>query len=386
MITEHLAELVRSALASAVADGVVGDASLPTVEFERPRRPEHGDWATNAALAVGGGNPRAIAEAIVDRLPASDLVERVEVAGPGFINFHLADAWLHDVVGRAADPDSRFGRNDEGAGRKVNVEYVSANPTGPISVVSGRHAAVGDAVSNLLEATGHQVTREFYINDYGRQADLFGQSVAARYLQHFGVDAELPEDGYKGEYLIDLAAEIAKDVGEIYVSASPEDRVAALLRLGLERMLAQMKASLERFGTRFEVWFSERSLHESGAVAEVVEGLKTKGLAEERDGAVWFKSSVFGDDKDRVLVRANGEPTYAASDAAYLIDKFQRDFDHLIYLWGADHHGYIARQLAAAEALGFARDAVEIAIVQIVKLSHGVETLKGSKRAGVVFP
>lgn len=379
MITERLGELVRAALTRAVRDGIIG-SEPPPVSFERPRRREHGDWATNVALSVAGeDNPRSIAEAIVDRLPRSDLVDRVDVAGPGFLNFHLSPAWLNDVVRRAADDSAGFGRSDAGAGVEVNVEFVSSNPTGPINVASGRHAAVGDAVANLLEATGHSVTREFYINDTGRQMQLFAESVAARYLQIFGIDAQIPEGGYRGDYLADIAARICAEKGDSLIQASSADRASAILDSALDEMLDQMRGSLERFGTRFDVWSSQRKLI-SGAVDEVIGKLRELGFVEEREGAQFFTAMKFGDDKDRVVVRSNGEPTYLASDAAYVADKFARGFDRLIYLWGADHHGTVARLFAVVEALGFDRQNVEIRLVQMVTISGE----KGSKRAGVV--
>lgn len=384
MVTDELAALVAQALAKAKADGIAPDVDVE-ITFERPRRPEHGDWATSVALSLGrgGANPRAIAEALVERMPVSDLVAAIEVAGPGFLNFRLAPKWLHDVVRRASDPAAGFGRSPR-TGEKINVEYVSANPTGPINVVSGRHAAVGDSIANLLDAAGHDVTREFYINDAGRQAMLFGESIAARYLESFGKETAIPEGGYQGEYVKDIADAIKGEVGDSLVDAPPEERNAEMRRRGLQLMLAEMKASLERFGTHHDVWFSEQTLHEKAEVPEAVERLRAGGYTYEADDALWFKSSELGDDKDRVLTRANGEPTYIAADSAYLLDKFGRGFDRLIYLWGADHHGAIARLKAAARALGFDPATVEVPIVQIVTLSSGAETLKGSKRAGVI--
>ena len=386
-VTDALADLVKRALATAAADGVIDDGSVDP-HFERPRKREHGDWATNVALqaAQGKGAPRDIAVAIKDRLPNSDLVESVDVAGPGFLNFHLSPSWLHDVVRRAADPAARFGMASERTGRKINLEYVSSNPTGPINVVSGRHAAVGDAIGNLLEAVGHDVTREFYANDAGRQADLFGQSIAFHYLQGFGVESEFPEDGYHGDYVATLADEIAEEVGDGLVKAPEDERNSKLRDAGIAHMLGKMKASLERFGTRFDLWFSEKTLHDKGEIDEVVKRLTSEGYAEEREGAVWFHASRLGDDKDRVLIRSNGSPTYLAADAAYLLDKFGRGFERLIYLWGADHHGTVVRLKAIGQALGFDPTEVEIRLLQIVTLSSGGEAVKASKRAGVVVP
>ena len=387
MITDSLQDLVRAALERAAADGVLAMDTVPAISFERPKRREHGDWATNVALAAakGQGRPRDIAEAIVERLPDNEVVERVDVAGPGFLNFHLAAPWLHDVVRRAADPSSVFGRHDEGRGQSINVEYVSSNPTGPINVVSGRHAAVGDAVSNLLDAAGYAVTREFYWNDMGRQIDLFGESIAARYLQHFGVDASLPADGYQGDYVIDIARDIAVEIGDRFVEADSDERNRAMRDLGLRRMLDAARTSLDGFGTSFDTWTLESSLHESGEVDAGVEALREGGWTYEKEGALFFRSTAFGDDKDRVLVRSSGQPTYAAADVAYVRDKFTRGFDRLIYLWGADHHGTVPRFLAAVRALGFDPERVEVPLVQMVSLTRGGETVRASKRAGVIF-
>lgn len=384
MITNEISRLIEEAARRAVADGVIPAPPRSPVHLERPRRREHGDLATNVALTMAGdGNPRAIAEALVERLPPSELVQSVTVAGPGFINVKLSPVWLHDVVRRAATPDAGFGRSAAGRGQRVNVEYVSANPTGPINVVSGRHAAVGDALAALLEATGHEVTREFYVNDGGRQAELYGASVEARYLQLHGVDAEVPEDGYHGDYVMEVARWVAERVGDRYVNTPPQERREAIRDLALELTLQWMRASLERFGTHHDVWRSERALHADGLVDKALARLAEAGLTAERDGALWFLSSRLGDDKDRVLVRRDGRPTYLASDVAYLVDKFGRGFDRLVYVLGADHHGTVPRLEAAAAALGH-EGRLEVELLQVVTLKRGAETLKGSKRAGVV--
>jgi arginyl-tRNA synthetase len=384
LITDQLATLVKAALETAREKGSIADVPSD-VQFERPRRREHGDWATNVALglAQGGGNPRDIATAIVEHLPASDLIEKVDIAGPGFLNFKLSSSWLHDVVREAADPTNDFGRAPR-TGTKINVEFVSANPTGPINVVSGRHAAVGDAIASLLDAAGHDVTREFYVNDAGRQARLFGESIAARYLELHGKTAAIPEDGYQGEYVIEIAQTISDEVGDSLAGSSAAELAEDFKTRGLALMLAEMRACLERFGTTHDVWFSEQTLHDGGEVERAIAVLEGKGLVEERDGAKWLLTTRYGDDKDRVLVRASGEPTYLAADAAYLNNKFGRGFDRLIYLWGADHHGAITRLKAAAQGLGFDAEKVEVPIIQVVSLSSGDESLKGSKRAGVI--
>ena len=384
MITDHLAELVASALTGAASDGVIPGNEPPVAFFERPKKREHGDWATNVALkAAQGGNPRVIAQAIVDHLPPSGLVERVEIAGPGFLNFHLSPVWLHEIVKRAAT-DPSYGRSDVGGGKKINVEYVSANPTGPTNVVLGRHAAVGDAIARLLDAAGYEVTREYYFNDAGRQVVMFARSVEAHYLKHFGRDGEVPEDGYHGGYVADIANEIAEEIGDGLVDASEDERIDTLRVRAVEKMMSQIKTSLERFGTTFDVWFSEATLHDSGELDDALSRLRAKGFVEDREGAVWFLASQLGDDKDRVVVKSDGAPTYFAADIAYVLDKFQRGFEHLIYLWGADHHGTIARFMGAVEGLGHDRDSVEVKLVQIVTLSSGGKTVRASKRAGLV--
>jgi arginyl-tRNA synthetase len=386
VITDRLAEAVRAAVEKTASEGGLALEEAPPVVLERPKRREHGDWATNVAmvLAKDRGEPREIAAAIAERIDEPELIARVEVAGPGFLNIHLSPLWLHDVVRRACDPEARYGDGEAGAGIQVNVEYVSSNPTGPINVVSGRHAAYGDALANLLEATGHGVTREFYWNDMGRQIRLFGDSIAARYLQNFGIDAPLPEDGYRGDYVVEIAAGIAEEVGDAYLEVPDEERSAFMSSKGMEKMLEAARESLERFGTRFDVWRKESSLHSAGEVFAAVERLRDKGYAYEQDGAVFFASTRFGDDKDRVLIRAGGQPTYFAADVAYLVDKFGRGFDRLIYVWGADHHGTVPRLLAGVEALGFERDRVEVPILQMVTLARGGEAVKASKRAGVL--
>jgi arginyl-tRNA synthetase len=388
MVTDELQELVAIAAKRAAESGRLQAPEELVIEFDRPKRREHGDWSTNLALALarGQGSPRDIAQLLIESMPDSDLIESVEVAGPGFINFHLSAVWLHDIVRRAADDSSGFGRSEEGRGKKVNVEYVSANPTGPVNVVSGRHAAVGDAIANLLEATGHQVTREFYINDSGRQAELFGKSIEAHYRRLKGETAEIPEEGYHGEYVADLAREFEKEAEGKVAHLTPDERAAEFTKLGIDRMVDEIKESLARFGTKFDMWFRESSLHEKREVEAAIKRLESHGYIVEREGAKWFLATRFGDDKDRVVIKANGEPTYLAADLAYLLDKASRSFEQLVYLWGADHHGTVARLQAAADALGIGRDNVQVRLVQVVTLLRGGAAVKASKRAGVLVP
>ncbi len=386
MIQSVLAAGIRDALDAAIAAGDLPPIDqVPTVELERPARKEHGDWATSFALQLAkpaGRKPRDIAEILVKHLVPPDTVAKVDFAGPGFINFFLTHAWLTGIVREVEEAGDAWGRSDALEPERVQVEFVSANPTGPLHLGHGRWAAIGDSLANVLDAAGHRVEREFYINDHGRQMELFGQSLAARYLQHFGRDADLPDEGYRGNYLKDLAAEIAAEVGDRYVEVSPDERTAFFRAEGERRMLAHQREVLERFGVTFDVWFSERSLHESSAVRRVIEVLRGLGHVYEADGATWLRTTDFGDDKDRVLIKANGELTYIAPDIAYFMDKVRRGFGHLIYLWGADHHGYVGRMLAAIRALGEDPDHAEFIIGQLVNLLRGGQPVRMSKRTG----
>jgi arginyl-tRNA synthetase len=363
---DELAALVRAAMRA---------AGLPDGEpaFERPRNRDHGDWATNVALTLArpvGQPPREIAQAIVDHLDLPPAVEHAEVAGPGFINFRLAHAALADIVRRAVSQGDAWGRSGDGAGRRANVEFVSANPTGPLHVGHGRQAAIGDALASLLDATGWVVEREYYFNDAGSQMDRFGASVAAAMR-----GAEPPEGGYRGAYIGELAAELAAEG-----VAVDEVREAAY-----QRMLTRIKATLAALGVEFDVYFGERTLHESGAIEAVVGRLRVAGHAYEREGATWLATSRFGDDKDRVLIRANGQPTYFAADCAYLAHKIDRGFERCIYVLGSDHHGYVARMKAIASAEEVDPERVEIIIHQFVNLYRGGEAVRMSKRTGDII-
>lgn len=356
MIQVRLASCLREAFAAARAAGDLPAIDpVPPVELERPARKEHGDWATGYALQIAkdaGRRPREVADILVRHLEAPDTVAKVEVAGPGFINFFLTHAWLTGIVREVEVAGDAWGRSEAPEPERIQVEFVSANPTGPLHLGHGRWAAIGDALGSVLAAAGHTVEREFYVNDYGTQMELFGRSVAARYLQLQGRKADMPEGGYMGAYVEELAAEIAAEAGERWVDAPEADRVAFFRAEGERRMLAHQRETLERFGVVFDVWFSERSLHESGAVDRVIEYLRELGHVYESEGAQWLRTTDFGDDKDRVLIRANGEPTYLAPDIAYFMDKIRRGFQRLIYLWGADHHGYVPRMAAAISVLG----------------------------------
>ncbi|MBO8125766.1 MAG: arginine--tRNA ligase [Firmicutes bacterium] len=390
-VIDHVKEELTTALAQAVAKAVQ-EGSLPEemreaqIQLEVPREEAHGDWATNLAMTsarIARCAPRKIAETIVQNLDTEGtFIDQVEIAGPGFINFRLRPDWLLEVVKEIEAKGEAYGRRDIGAGRKVQVEFVSANPTGPLHVGHGRGAVVGSVLSNLLEAAGFLVTREYYINDAGNQIVNFGLSLEARYFQALGQDVPVPEQGYHGEDLKELMAEVAAEKGDFYLKMDPEERRKALTELALERKLADIKRDLADFGVTFDHWFSESKLHAEGAIKATVQKLKEEGSIYESEGALWLKSTDYGDDKDRVVIRENGVPTYLAADLAYHKNKFERGFDTVINVWGADHHGYIPRMKAGVAALGYDPDRLEILIVQLVNLLRDGEPVVMSKRTG----
>ena len=357
-----LAQALRAAV------GVLGLSPADDVELERPASPDHGDWSSNVALALArraGRPPRALAQDIAGMITLPDHVAGVEVAGPGFLNFRLHRSWMGPLVRQAMDPS--FGTAGWGAGERVQVEFVSANPTGPLHVGNGWWASYGDAVCRMLEATGHAVTREYYVNDTGGQIRWLGESLLAR-RRGEGV----PEEGYQGEYVADLAKEY-----------DGPDEVVAAGRWAAGRILDNIKDSLERIGVRFDEWFSQASIEESGAIDETVDLLRERGLVFEADGAVWLRSTEVGDSRDRVLVKSNGDFTYLAGDLAYHRNKFLvRGFDRVINVWGADHHGQVASLLAGVKALGVDESRLEVRLGQMVSLAQG----RMSKRAGNIVP
>ncbi len=383
MIEDRLARIVRQALEGARDElGLSGE--LPEVEVAASRQQEFGDFSTNVALALAGRvgkSPRAVAEVIRSHLPADDLIERAEVAGAGFVNFFVRADWLRDVLRDAVALGPRYGWAEPN-GRSAQVEFVSANPTGPLHIGHARNAALGDALARLLEAAGWRVEREYYFNDTGGQMDRFGASVEARYLQLLERRAEVPEDGYHGEHIEETARDILKEHGDAFADLPPEERMARLRDEGARRVLDGIRATLDRFGVRFDSYISERQLAESGEIDAAVRRLREAGYVYESEGAVWFRSTAFGDDKDRPIIRTNGTHTYFAADCAYLIDKFARGFDHLIYVWGADHHGDVVRVKGAAQAMGFDPAALEMVIYQFVSFLRGGQPVKMSKRAG----
>jgi arginyl-tRNA synthetase len=386
MTPDQLAAAIRHAVVTAIADGAVPlePAQVPDeVTVERPRNPEHGDYATNVAMQLAkpaGMNPRAVAEAVAERLRAAEGVATVDIAGPGFLNITLDTASFGELARSVVVAGEAYGRVDAHAGEHINVEFISANPTGPLHLGHTRWAAVGDAIARVLEAAGAEVTREFYINDRGLQMDRFGQSLEARAL-----GTEVPEGGYQGEYVDDLAQQVVAADPSI-VELSGDARWEAFREAGYALQLKQQQDVLDGFNTHFDVWYSERTLHSSGAVERGLEKLREHGHMFEADGATWLRTTDFDDDKDRVLVRSNGELTYFASDTAYYVDKRARGFDVCIYLLGADHHGYVNRLRAVAACAGDDPDRnIEVLIGQLVKMFKGGEEVRLSKRAGNII-
>ncbi|MEG0147526.1 MAG: arginine--tRNA ligase [Raoultibacter sp.] len=389
-IREQLENLVNDALKSAIEGGKLALAEVPQAAMERPRDTSNGDWASTVALRCAKQakmNPRQIAQIIVDELPENDLVSQCEIAGAGFINLTLAPAVFQGVARCVRTEKDNFGKGEIPAGESyVNLEYVSANPTGPMHVGHGRWATLGDAMARVMRHAGYNVYEEFYINDHGTQMDIFGTSVAVRYLQLLGHDVALPENSYGGGYVKDIAQGIIDRDGDTWVSAPEEERMAAFREIAYSEMLQNMEATLAGFGNHFECWFSERSLYVAGPdgtspVTRSLASMREKGFIYEEDGATWFKSTAFGDEKDRVCVKENGEYTYFMSDVAYHYDKLERGFDHLINIWGADHHGYVKRceaMLAAWDRPG----ALEVVLGQLVNLYRDGEAVRMSKRTG----
>jgi arginyl-tRNA synthetase len=380
-LDEVLVAELRAAACEVLA---VGPEALPPIGLETPRQAEHGDLATSLALNLAkthGRPPRELAEKIVARLKLDPRrVERVSIAGPGFINFHFGQSYVAEQVIQILNAADTYGQSQTGGGLAVQVEFVSANPTGPLNVVSARAAAVGDALVRLLKAAGFAAQSEFYVNDAGNQVRLFAESLDARLREAAGEAAAVPEEGYHGEYVRALAAELVAQ-GRVPAAAG-ESRLAALRKAGLERMVAGQREDLERFGVVFDRWFAESELHERGALDRALGALTASGHVAEREGALWFLSSAFGDDADRVVVRSDGTPTYFLADIAYHADKHARGYARVIDVWGPDHHGHIPRMQAAAQALGFGADWLEVLIVQQVNLLRGGQPVKMSKRAG----
>ncbi|MGH2709660.1 MAG: arginine--tRNA ligase [Actinomycetota bacterium] len=387
VIERELDRLIRDAIVRASPE--LGIEQPPEeIEVLRPRQREHGDYATNVALALAkeaGRSPREVAEILVKALPVSEHVTKTDIAGPGFINFFVTAGWLYKVLEDVRLLGEDYGRLEAELSEHVLVEFVSTNPTGPLHVGHARNAAVGDALCRVLEHAGHRVSREYYVNDAGTQARLFGASVEARYLEHFGREGSVPEGGYEGEYVKELVSNIAEQHGEAPLEMPEEERLEMMAREGMRLALEEIKESLERFGVRFDAFLHESTLHAEGKIDEAVAILREKDIAYEKDQAVWFRSTKYGDEKDRVLIRANGEPTYFAADCAYLREKFGRGFDRLVYVWGADHHGTVKRLRGAAEAYGYDPALVEFILTQLVALYRDGVPARMSKRTGDII-
>ncbi|MGM0470997.1 MAG: arginine--tRNA ligase [Bacillota bacterium] len=384
-IKQQLITEIKKAVTTAQAEGELELDELPEVMLEVPREEGHGDYATNLAMILAGRagmSPRKIAEIIVANLAEIDVVAKIEIAGPGFINFELKNDWLYQAVETILAEEEEYGQSDFGAGKKVQVEYVSANPTGPLHVGHGRGSVVGDVLANIMSEVGFDVTREYYINDAGNQMELLGQSVALRYQELLGTEVEFPDDAYQGNYIKELAAELVDKYGSEYEEAVAARDFSFFTDYAYQKLLSKIEEDLQAFGIEFDSWFSEQQLHEEDKVSAVVEELKDAGYLYEDQGALWLKSSEFGDDKDRVVIKDDGTPTYLAADIAYHNNKFQREFDEVINVWGADHHGYIERMKAAIEALGYNREALRVIIVQMVTLLREGKQVSMSKRAG----
>ena len=421
----HLQTLITQALQLLQQEGWLAGGELPAIPLERTRDRTHGDFASTIALALAKTarrKPRELAERIVAALPASDQVIKVEIAGPGFINFFLTPTAYQAVVGEILERGERFGRSELGNGQRVQVEFVSANPTGPLHVGHGRGAAFGATVANLLEAVGYQVHREYYVNDAGRQMNILAASLWLRYLEHCGEKFRFPSNGYRGEYVRDIAVklyvehggaymvsarqifhdlpqdEIRDEAGNVITPGDQEAHIDALVErartllgepryryifeLGLSTLLDDIRDDLREFGVVYDDWYSERALAESGAVNKTLNRLRDAGYVYEQDGALWFRSSAFGDEKDRVVERENGQTTYFASDIAYHLDKFERGFDQVIDVWGADHHGYVPRVKAALQAIGENPDRLDVLLVQFAILYRHGERVPMSTRSG----
>ncbi len=383
---EILEPIVQQALASAVSAGDLQPGGLSSIILEKPKIASHGDYSTNIAMIMASSQkrpPREIADIIIQHVQDSDhVLLKTEIAGPGFINFFINEATWFDVLKSVHDMAEAFGTSQIGQGKRVQVEFVSANPTGPLHVGHGRCAAVGDTLAAILAAAGYETEKEYYINDSGRQIATLGKSVFFRYRELLGETIAFPTDAYQGDYIKDLAQTLVSREGNRLLDVPEEDAVGVCAKYAADVILTEIREDLEAFNVSFDTWFSEQSLFDSGAVEEALEDLKARGIIFEKDGAMWFRTQDFGDEKDRVVVRANGLTTYFASDIAYHKNKLDRKFDLIIDIWGADHHGYIPRVSASVQALGHDKDQVGFVLVQLVNLLRNGQPVAMSTRAG----
>ena len=384
---EKIQNDVKLAIHNAVLEtGLVEQADLPDIILETSRNKDNGDYASNIAMQLtklAKQPPRKIAEAIVEHInKESASIEKIEVAGPGFINITLKKEYLQEIVKTVLDQGAEYGRSNSGEGEKIQVEFVSANPTGDLHLGHARGASVGDSLCNVLDFAGYDVAREYYINDAGNQIDNLALSVEARYFQALGEEFTFPEDGYQGQDIIGLGNRLVEEFGDKFKNVNAKERYDFLRDYGLKYELAKLQTDLENFRVVFDNWFSESTLYGSGKIETTLEKLRANGHIFEEDGATWFRSTTFGDDKDRVLIKNDGSFTYILPDIAYHEDKIQRGFDTLINIWGADHHGYIPRMKAAIEALGYGKDKLEVIVSQMVHLFKDGERMLMSKRTG----
>ncbi|ETT87244.1 arginine--tRNA ligase [Viridibacillus sp. FSL R5-0477] len=384
---EQVQHAIKEALLAAVSKaGLLEDTSTLNIHLETPKDKTNGDYATNIAMQLtklAKKPPRAIAESIIENLDTTGTaIEKIDIAGPGFMNIVLRKDYLAEVITTVLAQGTEYGRSQAGANEKVQVEFVSANPTGDLHLGHARGASVGDSLCNVLDFAGYDVSREYYINDAGNQINNLAASLEARYKQSLGLDASMPEDGYHGQDIIDIAGKLAAEFGDSILSKSDEERFEFFREHGLKLELGKLQKDLANFRVDFDVWYSETSLYKSGKVETALEKLRANGHVFEEEGATWFRSTTFGDDKDRVLIKNDGSYTYLTPDISYHEDKIQRGFTKLINIWGADHHGYIPRMKAAIEALGYDRDTLEVEIIQMVNLMKDGEKVKMSKRTG----
>ncbi|MGA7828156.1 MAG: arginine--tRNA ligase [Geobacteraceae bacterium] len=377
---------VRKCLENCYANETLSSGVVPEIIIEVPAHAEHGDFATNVAMQLAKPEkkaPRQIAEVLVKELQVNnELFEKVEIAGPGFINFFIRKELWRESLKSIVTAGDDFGKSTAGAGKKVQVEFVSANPTGPLHIGHGRGAATGDAVASILSAAGFEVIREYYINDAGNQMDTLGRSVYLRYCELLGKSIEFPENCYQGDYIRDIARDLVTKFGSRYLESSDEEAIPVFAKLGGDIILQGIKQDLEDFGVVHNTWFSEQTLFDTGKVAEAVSSMQKSGYIYEKEGALWFRTTDFGDDKDRVVVRGNGVTTYFASDIAYHKEKFERGFDWVIDVWGADHHGYVPRLKGIVQGLGRSADDLKIILVQLVSLLRDGVPVAMSTRSG----
>ncbi len=386
MLKYKIARLLEQAAKAAQVEGLLPTIALPEVTLERPQNPEHGDYASSLPLKMAKAarmDPLAIANTLAKLLADTREVQKVSVAAPGFLNFFLTDKWLAEQVEEILSAGKDYGNLALGKGAKVQVEYVSVNPTGPIHVGHGRGAVLGSTLANALKAVGYNVEREYYVNDAGNQMDAFFRSLYCRYLQALGKECEMPADGYQGYYPVELAKKIVAEKKKAFLDMPAEQAVQEIGKIALPRVIADIKSDLKLLGVEFDVWFSERTLFEKGQYERAMALLRKGGYIEEREGAQWFVSTALGEDKDNVLVRTNGAPTYFASDVAYHYNKFlERGFDQVINIWGADHQGHVSRMKAVVGALGIKPERLKIIISQMVTLRRGETLIRVSKRTG----